>query len=80
MTSLAMLLDNPDDARRYVGVTCAMLRKDFAHENEEEGTVLMTFAIAPNGSYHYVSPTGSGLSFTIHNNNTTPHQITLRTK
>lgn len=51
---LAMLLDNPDDARRYVGVTCAMLRKDFAHESEEEGAVLMTFAVGPHGSYQYV--------------------------
>jgi hypothetical protein len=79
---LAMLLDNPDDARRYVGVTCAMLRKDFAHENEEEGANLMSIVIAPQGSYHYVLPqvgTHPRLSFTIHNHHTVAQQITLKT-
>ncbi len=78
---LAMLLDNPDDARRYVGVTCAMLRKDFAHESEDEGTALMTFVIAPQASYHYTPPGGGGgLGFVIHNYAATSQQIMLKTK
>src|SRR5258706_2319193 len=80
---LAMLLDNPDDARRYVGVTCAMLRKDFAHESEDEGAVLMTFAVAPHGTFHYTQPmlappSGFRVSFVVHNYDPRPVQVTLK--
>jgi hypothetical protein len=79
---LAMLLDNPDDARRYVGVTCAMLRKDFAHESEEEDANMMTMVIAPGGSYFYNPPAGHGMGLhvSIHNSNATATQVTFRKK
>src|SRR5258706_14092916 len=76
---LAMLLDNPDDARRYVGVTCAMLRKDFAHE--DEGTVLGSMVIAPHeiAPPHTPQPGGAGPGFHVQNYNPQGHDLTPRT-
>jgi hypothetical protein len=76
---LEMLVANPEDARRYVGVTCAMLRKDFGTEQPSIPSQVVTVPGQGFASI-YPPPGTSGPTLSVSNSNPQAIRVEMRWK